>query len=139
VQQNFHTHCFSELVNKKITQEIICDINNFNRLDLFVATYQRKNVGDLTISISDGGVDPIRSSSKPCKDLTDNEWNSFSFHEIKDSRNKKFTVTIETIGSKKNLCPTIYYIQNTFPFGNLFHNNMKINGCLTFRVFGKKT
>lgn len=138
VQQNFHTHSFGEIINKTLKQEIICDINNFNRIDFFIGTYKRKNVGSILVTIKNEEENILRSGTKDCASMVDNDWNSFTFTEIPDARNKRFTVDIKILDSMKNFSPTVYYVQSTFPFGSLFHNDRKIAGCLTFRIFGKK-
>jgi len=138
IQQKFHTHDFGELVNKRIDQEIYCDIDNFSRIDLHVGTFKKRPKGEMIVTIKNSEGVTLRSSSKICETLVDCDWNSFTFAHISDSKNKKFTVSVHVKNVVKNFAPTIHYIQHSFPFGGMFLNGARINGCLTFSVFGKR-
>lgn len=139
MMQNLSNGTFGEIHGSKvISQELICDQENFCRIDVFGSTYRRKNKGQLILTVKeDMSGAPIRTAILDINKLPDNEWWAFEFAPIESSTGRKFCVSIEAKNSSANSAITLNYMNHTFSFGKLYYNNKHLKGCLKFRIFYK--
>ena len=82
--------------NKKIITEFVCPIENLQKLSFFGATYKRDNnkgIIKLTLSFEEK---IIRTSEVDVAYLKDNSWFDFNFENIINSKNKKYTLLLES-------------------------------------------
>lgn len=136
MSQSFHTHQLGEIFGTKhIIQEVICDRSNLSRVDLFVGTFRRKNDCTISLHIEDENGTFLRASFLDSGYVRDNDWNEFIFEQIPDSRNRKLRLKIFSPDASPNNAMTVYYVNHVFSFGNLFQNQRKIAGCLSFKLF----
>lgn len=93
---------------------------------LFKLKKQREDLKDI-VTIPFGG-----------KNIGTNFWLRLRFNPIADSRNKTYYFEISTVEatSSGNL-EISYSSQDVYPYGNLFINEQKSDGDLTFRVYYK--
>jgi GT2 family glycosyltransferase len=133
--QNFHTHQLGEIFGgKTIIQEIVCDRDNLAKVDIFIGTYRRKNTCRLSLQIENMQGAILRSAFLDSSFMQDNDWNEFTFEPVIDSKNQKYKIKIFSPDGKQGNAVTVYYVNHTFYFGNLYQNNRKLGGCLSFRL-----
>lgn len=125
---------------KSVGQTFIASFDNIYSIEVFANNpkllYEspllfklKKQRGDLKdiVTIPFGG-----------KNIGTNFWLRLRFNPIADSRNKTYYFEISTVEatSSGNL-EISYSSQDTYPYGNLFINEQKSDGDLTFRVYYK--
>jgi len=133
--QNFHTHQLGEIFGSKIIiQEIICDRSNLAKIELFIGTFRRKNVCRLSLQVENSQGAIIRTAFLDSTFVNDNDWNEFTFEPIPDSKNQRYKIKIFSPDANQGNALTVYYVNHSFAFGNLYQNNRKIGGCLSFRL-----
>jgi hypothetical protein len=132
--QSFHTHQLGEIFGRKtVSQEIICDRSGLAKIELFLGTFRRKNECRLSLHIESHGV-VVRSTYLYSSKIRDNDWNEFTFLPIEESKNQKYTLKIFSPDAKQGNAVTAYFVNHSFPFGNLFQNDRKLNGTLSFKL-----
>ena len=133
--QSFHTHQLGEIFGtKQIVQEVISDRANLSKVELFVGTFRRKNSCNLSVHIEDENGAHLRSAYLDSMYARDNDWNEFTFTPIPDSKNRKLRIKIFSPDASPNNALTVYYVNHLFSFGNLYQNQRKVSGCLSFRL-----
>jgi len=106
--------------------------NNLNEVRILTATYQRQNsVLELHVTNTDGQI--IRKSSVKGYKIQNNEYTSFKFKPINDSKEQTF---IFKLISKGEPSAAVWHNESvTFSELSLIYNDAPLNGCLGFQAF----
>lgn len=111
--------------------EFTSPTNNLKGLKFFTATYRRLN-SDLELHIANNHGKIIRNSVVKGHEIRDNDYTSFKFNPIKDSRGKVFTFEL---ASKGDPSAAIWFNDS----GNLqeltlFYGDKTLNGSIGFQA-----
>lgn len=140
MSQPMHHQIFGEIYgNKVVSQEFVCDSERLTRIDVFTGTFRRRNACNLNLAVkSSHDGDLIRFSTIMGINAEDNDWTSFYFDPIMDSKNKKYCLEFSSPDGSPGNSVTLYYIGHNFNFGSLYYNGRRVNGCLSFRLLYAK-
>ena len=117
---------------KGLSSKFTFPTNNLNEIRILTATYQRKN-SDLELHITNTEGQIIRKSSIKGHRIQDNEYTSFKFKPIKDSKEHTF---IFKLISKGEPSAAVWHNESvTFPELALIYDDTPINGSIGFQVF----
>jgi len=106
--------------------------NNLNEIKIFTATYQRKN-SDLEFQIMDSEGHLLRKEKIKGYRVLDNDYTSFKFKPITDSKGKTFFFKIT---SKGKTDAAIWHSKNGNLEGlDLYYNNQPLKGSISFQAF----
>ena len=106
--------------------------NNLNEIRILTATYQRKN-SDLELHITNTEGQIVRKSSVKGHRIQDDEYTSFKFKPIKDSKEQTF---IFKFISKGEPSAAVWHNESvTFPELALIYDDAPINGSIGFQAF----
>lgn len=106
--------------------------NNLNEIKILTMTYQRKN-SDLELHITNTEGQIIGKSSVKGYKIQDNEYTSFKFKPIKDSKEHIF---IFKLISKGEPSAAVWYNESvTFPGLALIYDDAPISGSIGFQAF----
>ncbi|MCZ7392290.1 MAG: glycosyltransferase, partial [Candidatus Methanoperedens sp.] len=106
--------------------------DNLNEIKIYTATNNRLN-SDLTLCITNTDREILRKTTVKGHRIQDNDYTSFRFKPIKDS--KGITFFFELI-SKKEPGAAVWYNESiTLPELALYYDNEPINGSIGFQAF----
>jgi len=130
-----------EIIGKvEVGQTFYCFQNNLTRIDVMLATYNRKNHQDVIFHLKESPSDSqdIYTEKFNAAEITDNSYRSFEFPPILDSKGKTYYFCFESPRSKKGDAITIWSCStNCYPKGALYLNRKEEAGDLRFKTFCK--
>ena len=125
--------------NKRIIQSFIGEYNDLTKIQILLATYIRRNIGSLEISIltdMNNSKSVIRKTVVDCHQIIDNEWFEFQFDPIRDSKGKRYYIQLMGIKCSSGSAVTAYYnAQGNYANGELWLNKSKFKGSLCFKLY----
>ena len=106
--------------------------NNLNEIKIFTETYKRQN-SDLEFQIMDSDGHLLRKGKIKGHKILDNDYTSFKFEPIKDSKGKTFFFKVRSKGEPN---AAVWYNETrTSPGLNLYYNNEHVKGSICFQAF----
>ncbi|WP_426350483.1 glycosyltransferase [Alloiococcus sp. CFN-8] len=136
IEQTARDSITGEFVDgERIGQSFKCRYPNLSAVEVFVATYQRKNNHGLTFKLYDGETDVlIIEKSVRAEDLQDNTWLRVDIEPILNSEGRRFYFYIESQGATVGNSITLWKSGGENTYGDMFRNEEKEIGNLTFRT-----
>jgi hypothetical protein len=120
------------LAKKPLYGQFTSTSNNLNEIKIFTTTNQRRN-SDIEFQITDTNGHIIRRLIIKGYKVLDNDYTSFKFKPIKDSKGRTFFFKLISKGE-----PGIavwYNEEITLPELSLYFNNEPVKGSIGFQVF----
>jgi hypothetical protein len=113
--------------------------NGLERIDILLATYARNNAGSVTFHLRENGEkSDIRTIIFDANDVLDNQYYSFTFTPIEDSKNKSYEFYLESPSASSGNAITMWYNKtNSYDLGNATLNGNTLVGDMAFKVFNK--
>ena len=107
-------------------------INNLNRINILTSVPQRRNF-KIKLQITDEKEALVREVVVKGSKIKDNEYTSFKFKPIKESSDKVFNFTLESIGETS--ASLLYNDREETKEVTLFYGNETLNGSVGFQAF----
>lgn len=122
--------------NTIIEQRFRCFQPNLYKIAILPATYKEKLTSSLKISVIDNlkGI-TIGECIIKCSWLKDNQWFEIDFVPYLESKDREFTLRIETNSGGSS--PSFYYSPKNH-FGELYLNGEEIDGNLSIKTFCRR-
>ena len=96
-------------ITKSVTQTFTSECNDISGVDLFFATYARKNSGSLNVSLRDETTNTlVFEENLNVARIKDNEWVPFSFPFIQNVSGDNFSLTLSPHGSSPGNAVTVW-------------------------------
>jgi hypothetical protein len=113
--------------------------NDMDRIDILLATYARNNTGNITFHLREkNGKFDLRTIIIDVEKVPDNQYYSFTFSPIENSKNKFYEFFLESPSASSGNAITVWYHStNSYDFGNATINGTDISGDMAFQVFNK--
>jgi hypothetical protein len=113
--------------------------NDMDRIDILLATYARNNSGNITFHLREkNGKFDLRTIIIDVEKVPDNQYYSFTFLPIENSKNKFYEFFLESSSASSGNAITIWYHStNSYDSGNATINGTDISGDMAFQVFNK--
>jgi hypothetical protein len=125
--------------HRKINQEILIRNNNFCKIQIKCATYNRENKGiwKIFVMLRFNDISSIlREVEIDTSKIVDGEWVSINFDPIEESKNKKFFIQIQGVNCPLGKSATIYYDPSEISLGGfLYLNKSKISGNICLKAY----
>lgn len=126
----------------EIKQTFYSDIDEIRQFSLMFATYNRKNSGDITVTLYDTETNKVLYKERvDVSTLKDNSSVTFNITEpIKNVNGRELAIKLTTENLDKSNSVTVYYNdKEMFPDRKLLINNVEQIGTLCFSVSGVST
>lgn len=122
-----------------IGQSFICPRNGLYRIDIFLATYNRRNDRDLVFHLGHApGGDDLVTIRFNASEVEDNAFFPFTFPPIPDSRGQNFYFFLESPDSEPGNAITVWGVtENVYPEGRSYRNHRRAGGEVAFRIYAK--
>ena len=92
-----------------VSQKIYAPMENFSSITFLVATYQQVlESGSLSFKLYDMDGSVLRSGEIACRDFLDNSKYRIKFEPIQDSKNKYYTLVLESHSPEMGMEPTFW-------------------------------
>ena len=142
-QQDFDMPAGELVKSTTFSQTFRCRYPNLFKIDLFVATYGRKNNSELRITLKDSLTNTILAIKEyDTAKIVDNSWVEFSFKPIINSEGKQFIIELEDSQADPGNCITFWInSKEELDGGKRYTNNNKLPGSLcikTYSILSKK-
>lgn len=124
--------------SKRIVQSFVGEHDNLSRVQILLATYMRKNRGNLEVSLLTDPNDTtttLRKITLDCSKMNDNDWVDFYFDTVEKSRGVTYYLQIRGLNCTSGSSITAYYNANLSIRGELSINKSKFRGSLCFKVY----
>ncbi|XOQ42843.1 MAG: Transport permease protein [Clostridium sp.] len=122
-----------------VQQTFQCDVNIIDAFSIEFATYQRRNNGTVTVSLSDANNDTVFYQEKvDVSTLEDNSFRTFQLPDkIAGMKGRLLTISVYSDDLDRANAVTVYYNTKVrTPNSQLFINGTKTDGLLCFTVTG---
>jgi hypothetical protein len=96
-----------------IEQKFTVNDDGFSRVNIFAATYARENSCLLIASLYSDSGDLIKEATWECRSLIDNSYISLKFPTIKNSKNMRFVLKVESRGASPGNAVTLWTVLNS--------------------------
>lgn len=120
--------------NTQIEQSIIAEQNYLKQIDIRLATYARQNNCTVNLSLLDEDNNIMAQKEVDAATIKDNEFFSFKFKPIKESKERKYHVIINSDADQNNAITAWATSNDTYPEGECRVNSQTISGDLNIRL-----
>lgn len=124
----------------EVGQTFLSTYPNLYRIDVFMGTYERANQGDLFFHLRESlqAKSDLALVKVNAREIKNNEFFSFSFPPVRESRGKTFYFYIESAQSKPGDAITVYSTsEDYYPDGAEYIHGTMAKGDLLFKAFSK--
>lgn len=128
-EEEKNINVLGEIINQRITQEIVSARNGLKGFSLKTGTYRRVNNYFLNFKIKENGK-VIREFISSTSKFKDNDFYMFTFTPISDSKNKFYDLEIAPVNGKRGNAVTFYYEEK----GTLLVNEKELEGSLIHKL-----
>ena len=120
-------------------QSFICPRNGLYRIDILLATYNRRNDRDAIFHLRhEPEVDDLVTIRFNASEVEDNAFFSFTFAPIPDSGGQEFYFFLESPDSEPGNAITVRGVtENVYPEGSSYRNHRRAGGEVAFRIYAK--
>lgn len=128
----------------EILLEFQCLEDGLSRLDIFTATYARKNFGELFFRIEQMSDDALtevlafREVIIPLVRIPDNAFTAFLFKPFEQSKDHVFRIILTAPQSVSGNAVTVYQSASRFKVKKLQTGNREVEGSLCFRAMHRR-
>lgn len=122
-----------------IKQQLLLTKNNFDGLEIFFSTNNRKNTCNLVIDIIDNNTNQVvRSVKLKCEDIKDNSYRFITFESIKDSKQRDLSIVLRSEDATEGNAITAWYNPNNIDRVIRIADKAK-SGSLVFNINYRNT
>lgn len=120
-------------------QSLICPRNGLYRIDILLATYNRRNDRDLVFHLRHApGEDDLVTIRFNASEVEDNSFFPLTFPPIPDSGGQNFYFFLESPDSEPGNAITVWGVtENVYPEGRSYRNHRRAGGEVAFRIYAK--
>ena len=122
-------------IDSQVTQSFIGKTNYLKQIDIRLGTYGRTNICNVSFSLYDENMNIITSETIKGESILDNDFHSFKFKAIKDSKGNKYFIKISSDGNINNSIISWASKEDVYPQGQCFINTKLFPGDLNMKVF----
>lgn len=120
-------------------QSFICPRNGLYRIDILLATYNRRNDRDVIFHLRHAPEgDDLVTIGFNASEVEDNAFFPFTFPAIPDSRGQEFYLFLESPDSEPGNAITLWGVtENVYPEGRSYRKHRPAGGEVAFRIYAK--
>ncbi|MDQ1253175.1 MAG: hypothetical protein QG646_2325 [Euryarchaeota archaeon] len=119
-------------LEKKLCVQFTFTENNLNGIKIFTATYQRQN-SDIEFQVTDSTGQVLRRGKTNGYRIRDNDYTSFEFKPIKNSKGRIFFFKMR---SKGETSAAVWHSEKRTSSGlNIYYNNEQVEGSIGLQAF----
>ncbi|WP_426350478.1 DUF2142 domain-containing protein [Alloiococcus sp. CFN-8] len=124
-----------------VTQSFKSEADKITSVEVLISNYYRTNKSTLEFGIKEEGSNSnLRTVTIDTEFLRDNEYYTFDFEPIENTKGKSYNFYIKSIDGYKDNSITLHKSEeDTLKSGNLYINGIEQTGDLTFKVNDKET
>lgn len=105
-----------------IKQTFTAEYDGLSSVDIQLATYARKNNATISYTVCDADGNVIKSDKIKARSIADNEYRSFRFSPVKNSKGKMYSITVTSDGTAENSITAWASKTDTYSGGVLYIN-----------------